>query len=157
MIQPRLDWCDLGDLLHAVSKGLDQELSDHPLSVNIPDDMPLVMLDFGLMEQAIINLVHNAAIHTPAGTSIHVDSRIQEGDCIIVVSDTGPGIPKNDLSRIFDKFYRPRGTTSGGTGLGLPIAKGFVEAHKGTLTVANRSSGGAEFVIRIPLGVSTKQ
>lgn len=157
MIQPRLDWCDLGDLLHAVSKGLEQELADHPLTVNIPDDMPLVMLDFGLMEQALTNLVHNATVHTPVGTSILIDAHIEESDCIIIVADTGPGIPESDLSKVFDKFFRPQGTTSGGTGLGLPIAKGFVEAHKGTLTVANRSSGGVEFVIHVPVGVAIKQ
>ena len=67
------------------------------------------------------------------------------------VADNGPGIPKSDINKVFEKFYRAEGTSTGGTGLGLPIAKGFVEAHKGNLSVRNRVSGGTEFKIEIPI------
>ena len=66
------------------------------------------------------------------------------------VADDGPGILEADMKKVFDKFYRAEGATTGGTGLGLPIAKGFVEAHRGTLTVRNRMSRGTEFRIEIP-------
>jgi two-component system, OmpR family, sensor histidine kinase KdpD len=73
------------------------------------------------------------------------------------VADNGLGIPKADLKRVFEKFYRAEGTAAGGTGLGLPIAKGFIEAHKGALSVRNRTVGGAEFKIEIPIETEAGQ
>ena len=151
MIRPKMDWCDIRDIINSTIKNLEQEIVHHPVLVNVPDDLPLVKLDFGLMEQALTNLIYNATIHTQQGTSIEINARIEDGQCIITVADNGSGIPKTDINKVFDKFYRAEGTTTGGTGLGLPIAKGFVEAHRGNLTVRNRVIGGAEFKIEIPI------
>ncbi|MCX6122410.1 MAG: sensor histidine kinase KdpD [Ignavibacteriales bacterium] len=151
MIKPKLDWCDVRDLIHVTVKGLEREVVDYHVVMSIQEDMPLVKLDFGLMEQALTNLIYNAAVHTPTGTQIEIDARVEENQCNIIVSDSGPGIPPSDMKKVFDKFYRAEGTTTGGTGLGLPIAKGFIEAHRGTLSVRNRTSGGAEFTITIPI------
>ena len=151
MIQPKMDWCDIHDLISAAVKGLDRELSRHSVIVNVQDEMPLVKLDFGLVEQALTNLVHNAAVHTPEGSSITIDAKVEERQCVLVVADGGPGLAKDDLPKVFEKFYRAEGMKSGGSGLGLTIAKGFAEAHKGTLTARNRDSGGAEFTLKIPL------
>jgi len=153
MIQPRLDWCDVHDLINAAIKGLDRELSHHSVIVKVQEEMPLVKLDFGLVEQAVTNLVHNAAVHTPEGSSITIDARVVEKECVFVVADNGPGLAKEDLRKVFEKFYRAEGMKSGGSGLGLTIAKGFAEAHKGTVTARNRDSGGAEFTLRIPLTI----
>ncbi|MGA9406527.1 MAG: sensor histidine kinase KdpD [Bacteroidota bacterium] len=151
MIQPKMDWCDIHDLINAAVKGLDRELSRHSVIVKVQDDVPLVKLDFGLVEQALTNLIHNAAVHTPEGSSITVEAKVEEKECIITVADTGPGLAKDDLHKVFEKFYRAEGMKSGGSGLGLTIAKGFAEAHKGTLTAKNRDSAGAEFTLKIPL------
>jgi two-component system sensor histidine kinase KdpD len=151
MIQPKMDWCDIHDLINAAVKGLDRELSRHSVIVNVQDEMPLVKLDFGLVEQALTNLVHNAAVHTPEGSSITINAKVEERQCVFVVADSGPGLAKDDLPKVFEKFYRAEGMKSGGSGLGLTIAKGFAEAHKGTLTARNRDSGGAEFTLKIPL------
>jgi two-component system sensor histidine kinase KdpD len=70
---------------------------------------------------------------------------------VIVISDNGPGFPKEVLPRLFDKFYRVPGSMAGGTGLGLSIVRGFVEAHRGTIQVENREGGGARFTIRLPM------
>lgn len=156
MIQPKLDWCDVRDIINASVKALEPGLTHHPVNIKIQDEMPLMRLDFGLMEQAITNLIYNATVHTPAGTSIEISMHVEDGLCIITVADNGPGVPKQDLNKVFDKFYRAEGTTTGGTGLGLPIAKGFVEAHRGKLSVRNRISGGAEFRIEIPIGIETE-
>ena len=153
MIQPRMDWCDLHDLINAAVKGLDRELARSSVIVKIQDEMPIVKLDFGLIEQALTNLIHNAVVHTPEGSSITIDAKVTEKDCVIVVADNGPGLAKNDLHKVFEKFYRAEGMKSGGSGLGLTIAKGFAEAHKGTLTARNRNSGGAEFTLKIPLTI----
>ena len=151
MIQAKLDWCDVRDVINRATKELERELSHHTVSVKVQDDMPLVKMDFGLMEQALSNLLYNAAVHTPGGTSILVGAFVEGGDCVISVADNGPGLTQDVLPKVFDKFYRAPGAKTGGTGLGLPIAKGFVEAHGGTISAKNRSSGGSEFVIRIPL------
>jgi two-component system, OmpR family, sensor histidine kinase KdpD len=151
MIQPKLDWCDIRDIINATLKNLEREITHHPVTVVVQDDMPLIKLDFGLMEQVLTNLVYNATVHTPLDTSIEVHSISENGQCIITVSDSGPGIPKAELKKVFDKFYRAEGTAAGGTGLGLPIAKGFIEAHKGTLSVRNRTTGGVEFKIELPI------
>jgi two-component system sensor histidine kinase KdpD len=68
-----------------------------------------------------------------------------------VVEDSGPGLPKEDPERVFEKFYRAPGAASGGTGLGLSIARGLVEAHGGTVHAENKPEGGARFSIRLPL------
>jgi two-component system, OmpR family, sensor histidine kinase KdpD len=151
MIQPKLDWCDIRDIINATIKNLEREIDHHPITVKIQDGLPLLKLDFGLMEQALTNLLYNATVHTPHGTSIEVNAYVEDSQCIMTVADNGPGIPRPDMNKVFEKFYRAEGRAAGGTGLGLPIAKGFIEAHRGTLSVRNRTSGGAEFKIEIPI------
>jgi two-component system sensor histidine kinase KdpD len=151
MIKPKQDWCDVSDLIHVSLKGLERETADHPVATHIQDEMPLLKLDFGLMEQVLTNLIYNATVHTPKGTMIEIDACIEDGQCVITVGDNGPGIPKSDMIKIFDKFYRSEKAATGGTGLGLPIARGFVEAHRGTLNVRSKSPAGVEFKIEIPI------
>jgi two-component system sensor histidine kinase KdpD len=151
MIQPKLNWCVIRDIINATLKGLEKEIGRHTILVTTQEDIPMVKLDFGLMEQALTNLVYNASIHTPPGTQIEIQALVENDRCIITVTDNGPGIPKSDINKVFEKFYRAEGASTGGTGLGLPIAKGFVEAHKGSLSVRNRTSGGTEFKIEIPI------
>jgi two-component system sensor histidine kinase KdpD len=155
MIQPKLDWCDIRDIVNAAVKELQKELTNHTINIYISDEMPLVKLDFGLIEQALTNLLHNVAIHTPAETSIFIKAWIDGEECVVSVADTGPGLSTEDIKRVFEKFYRAPSAKTGGTGLGLPIAKGFVEAHNGTITARNRTDGGAEFIIRIPISSKT--
>ena len=150
-ISPNLDWCDLHDLIAASLKKLKSELSDYHVAVDIPLDLPLVKLDFGLIEQAITNLLHNASLYTPPGSTIQISAGIYDGECRIVIADNGPGFPKEALSKAFEKFYRVPGTKTGGTGLGLSIVRGFVEAHGGTVRVENRDEGGARFTIALPM------
>jgi two-component system sensor histidine kinase KdpD len=149
-ITPRLDWYDIHDLINKVSENLQDELKPFNLHLVIPDDMPLVKIDFGLMEQVLYNLIHNAAQYAPPSTNIRVKAFYDNGIMTLQVMDRGPGFPKNEISLIFNKFYRVEGSIAGGTGLGLSIAKGFVEAHKGTIIVENRQNGGAKFTVNIP-------
>jgi len=83
---------------------------------------------------------------------LQLSARVEDNDAIIAVADTGPGIAADDLPHLFDKFYRAPNALAGGSGLGLSIVKGFVVAHGGRVEVRNRPAGGAEFVIRLPLG-----
>ncbi len=150
LIKPKLDWCDLKDIVSVILRKLEHEISQHNVDVKIPDSYPLVKLDFGLIEQAMTNLIYNASVYTQNGSTITILSQVSDGFCEIQISDNGPGLPKESLERVFDKFYRVPGSQTGGTGLGLSIVKGFIEAHKGTIKVENVPTGGTRFIIRIP-------
>jgi len=150
LIRPKLDWCDLNDLVQSALRRLSQDIGHHPVTVDIPQDMPLIRMDFGLMEQVLNNLVYNAIFYTPPDTPILIRGRVQQGECVLEVIDRGVGLPEGEEKNIFEKFYRVPGTKAGGTGLGLSIVKGFVEAHHGTIIAANDPEGGARFIIRIP-------
>lgn len=153
-ISPHLDWCDLHDLVNKVTQTLAAELKPFNLHVVLSDEMPLVKLDFGLMEQVIHNLLLNATQHAPEGSSIRLKFFYDNGMLMIQVMDRGPGFSSNDLNLVFNKFYRGESAVSGGTGLGLSIVKGFVEAHNGTIVAENRVNGGARFTIKIPTEIS---
>jgi two-component system sensor histidine kinase KdpD len=150
-VKPRLDWCDVADLIHVALKDTEKDLAQHKVRVEIAPGLPLVRTDFVLMQQALANLLLNAAFHTPPGTSVQI-SATQEGNALVlIVADTGPGLPPDAITRIFDKFYRAPSAPAGGTGLGLSIVKGFVEAQSGQISAENRPGGGALFTIRLPL------
>ncbi len=153
-ISPRPDWCDVHDLANKVSENLKQELVPFKFSTVIPADMPLVMIDFGLIEQVLHNLVLNATQNVPAGSNIRLKFFYDNGSLTIQVMDRGKGFPSSELSSVFNKFYRGKDAMAGGTGLGLSIVKGFVEAHKGTVIAENRQNGGAVFTIKIPVKIS---
>jgi len=129
---------------------LKQELLPFKLDVVIPMDMPLVMLDFGLIEQVLHNLVFNATQYAPAGTVIRIKMYYDNQSFVLQVTDRGTGFPENALPFIFNKFFRVEGTKAGGTGLGLSIVKGFVEAHNGKVKAENRENGGARITVVIP-------
>jgi two-component system sensor histidine kinase KdpD len=150
-ITPALDWCDVHDVINAAVAKLNRELSNHVVTVYVAPDMPLVKVDFALIEQVLMNLLHNASLYTPSGSELQLRAFVQGQDCVIEVSDNGPGFPKAALPRVFEKFYRVPGTKPGGTGLGLSIVRGFVEAHRGTISVENKEEGGTRFTIRLPL------
>jgi len=152
-ITPRLDWCDIHDLINKVAETLQDELKSFRLHVVIPDDMPFVNIDFGLMEQVLYNLIYNATQYASMSSNLRVKAFYDNGIMTLQVMDRGPGFPAKEISLIFNKFYRVEGSKAGGTGLGLSIAKGFTEAHKGTITVENRQNGGAKFTIKIPTDI----
>jgi two-component system sensor histidine kinase KdpD len=112
--------------------------------------MPLVRLDFGLMEQVFYNLILNSCQYSPAGSTITFEADYIEGQLIICIGDNGPGFPEEILNQVFNKFFRVDTSRAGGLGLGLSIVKGLVEAHKGTVEVENLQIRGSKFTIKIP-------
>jgi two-component system sensor histidine kinase KdpD len=149
-ISVRLDWYDMNDLVNKVAEDLKDELKPFSLVVSIPDDMPLVKIDYGLLEQVLYNLIFNSTQYAPVASIIELYTHFDDGVLLIAVKDLGPGFPEEAIENVFKKFFRVDGSKTGGLGLGLSIVKGFVEAHKGTVTVENRKNGGSEFTIRIP-------
>lgn len=146
----RLDWHDINDLINKVIEELHEELMPFHLKIAVPEDMPLVMMDFGLMEQVLYNLIFNATQYAPGATAISLSVTYRAGEVLIDFRDFGPGFPETDLEKIFKKFYRSGSSKVGGLGLGLSIVKGFVEAHNGSISVENVAGGGAQFTIRLP-------
>jgi two-component system, OmpR family, sensor histidine kinase KdpD len=153
-ITPHPDWCDVHDLANSVTESLANELNPFKMSVIIPANMPLVQIDFGLMEQVLHNLILNATQHSQPGSQIRVKFFYDNGYLNIQVMDRGTGFVVSELPAVFNKFYRGKDAKAGGTGLGLSIVKGFVKAHKGTVVAENRKNGGALFTIKIPVNIS---
>jgi two-component system sensor histidine kinase KdpD len=119
--------------------------------VRIPEPLPATE-KVAVRPRSLTNLLSNAAVHTPPGTEVELSVKADVGALILVVTDRGPGIPPQSLPHLFEKFYRAPTARTGGTGLGLSLVKGFVEAHGGHVEARNRPTGGAAFTIRLPLG-----
>jgi two-component system sensor histidine kinase KdpD len=153
-VRPKLDWCDLPDLVQVTLKEIRHELASHEVTVELDPGLPLVKMDFVLMQQVLTNLLLNASVHTPPGTAVHLSAKTQGDALVVAVADQGPGLPVDALPHIFDKFYRAPAAPAGGTGLGLAIVKGFIEAQGGQVRADNQPGGGAVFTIRLPLSKS---
>ncbi|KQQ34307.1 histidine kinase [Rhizobium sp. Leaf306] len=144
----------VGDIVGTALKRAQKITADHKLKVAIPSEMPMIRSDPVLLEQALFNLIDNAAKYAPEGTTIEVLGWSDAKYVTLAVLDEGPGIPDADLERVFDTFYRVRKIdhVKAGTGLGLSISRGFIEAMGGRLTAGNRQAGeGAIFTIRMPI------
>ncbi len=147
---------DLGEVVGSALARAAKVLAAHRVSVTLAQDLPLVALDVVLFEQALFNVLDNAARHAPPGTEVSLrgwaDPARQE--VRLAVSDQGPGIPPDALPHVFEKFYRAPETDRrpAGTGLGLAITRGFVEAMGGRVEAANRGDGiGAVFTFILPV------
>lgn len=149
-LSPRFDWYDIHDLVNSVTGLLKNELKEYELSVTVPDEMPLVRIDFGLIEQVLYNLLYNITVYVPAQTRIEIDFQHDGTNFLISVTDYGKGFAPKDLPYIFNKFYRGESGITGGSGLGLSIVKGYIDIHKGEIEACNIPGKGANISIRIP-------
>jgi two-component system sensor histidine kinase KdpD len=149
-VVPRLDWHDARDVVQTTLRELHRELADHVVTLEMPKEAVLARLDFSLLQHALANILTNAATYTPAGTPVELQVISSDNQLLILVADRGPGIPAETIPRLFDKFFRGASAPTGGSGLGLTIARGFVEAHGGFITAANRPGGGAIFSMQLP-------
>jgi len=148
------EFVDIAELIQQVSETVFLSHEHAPnLHLDMPQPLPKIPLDRKRFRQVIANLLSNAIRHTPADGDVTVRAHNINGRIEMSVSDTGPGIGEEDLPHLFERFYRgdPARGRSAGSGLGLAIVKQWVEAHNGTIEVENRNSGGARFIIRLPL------
>jgi len=150
-VKPRLDWCDVADLIQVTLKHIERECARHAVTTVVAPGLPLARMDFVLMEQALANLVLNACAHTPPGTAVEIRASASGDRLQLVVADRGPGVPVDSIPHLFDKFYRAPNAPAGGTGLGLAIVRGLVDAHGGVVEAGNQAGGGACFTIHLPL------
>ncbi|EMI72209.1 sensor histidine kinase [Leptospira noguchii] len=147
----RMDWHDPSDLIHVVVRRLRQTVKNSRCIIHLPENPIPTWMDFTLMEQALFNVVFNAVQISPEGVAVSIELICKKDKIQYIVEDEGPGIPKEDLEKIFEKFYRSKNQNHVGSGLGLSISKSIVETHGGTLTAENRTTVGARFCIEIPI------
>ena len=140
----------LEEVVGAALNHLEKQLSDRPVEVSLPLDLPMVPLDGALAEQIFINLLENASRYTPAGSPIHISATAKDDHLEVEVVDRGPGFSPEDLEKIFEMYYQ--GTQEGrGYGLGLAICRAIVEAHGGRIWAVNQEGGGAALRFTLPL------
>ena len=154
VILPKKDWVDVNELVHGVVNRLKEIIGNRVVNIQVKDNLPLFKLDYGLMEQILQNLLHNAALNISKYCVITVRALCVENKLILVVEDTGDGFPPDEIDKVFEKFYRLKNSKTGGTGLGLSIVKGFIEAQHGKIKLENMEEGGARFTIEIPTEIS---
>jgi two-component system sensor histidine kinase KdpD len=150
IIRPQPEWCLLSETASSLRQSFRQMFPKRGLVVGaLPE--PMVLCDAVLLEKSLWNLLHNAAVYTPEEKPVELDFSLAEGTLTIRVRDHGPGIPEEERSRIFEKFYRGSPSRAGGTGLGLAISQGFIRSMNGTIEVEQAPGGGTLFIIRLPV------
>jgi two-component system sensor histidine kinase KdpD len=159
-LKPEKEWYQLTSLVQDVLDRLQPLLQERVVRMDLPRDIPPVELDYLQIDQVLTNLIENAVRYTPPESPIEVAAQYHNDEVLISVADRGPGIPVEDLERIFDKFYRvlndkhylSTGGTPTGSGLGLAVCKGLIEAHGGRIWAQPREGGGVVFCVAFPVG-----
>jgi len=156
-VRLRLESCEVAEVVGAALEQLAGSLERQRVQIDLPHDLPLAPMDFVLIQQVLVNLLDNAVKYSPPESPIEISVRFVGQEIRIEVADRGVGIPPDDLARVFDKFFRvQRPGSVAGSGLGLTICKGIIEAHGGRIWAQNRPDGGALFTFTLPLHVSLR-
>ena len=156
----RADRVEIGELVETALRRAARLLARHRVEVDLSPDLPPVRADSVLLEQVIFNLLDNAAKYSGPGSLVRISAERAHDEVLIRVSDEGEGIPPDEIEQIFDKFHRVRAGDQrpAGTGLGLAVCRGFVEAFGGRITAANRTDRrGAQFTVMLPAAMGGGQ
>jgi two-component system sensor histidine kinase KdpD len=144
------DWAAIAEIVDSALRRTAVQLANHHVLVEMPDDLPLVRVDASLFEQALVNLLENAARHTPPGTVVRVRASATHSQIEISVEDSGPEIPEADLEHLFQKFHHRAGSHTG-VGLGLAICSAIIRLHGGRVSAQRNVDRGMTF--RISIGI----
>lgn len=160
VLKPNLEWNSLDEILASVLRRFQKpaQLPTHPIDISLPDDLPLVPVDFLQLEQVFTNLISNSKKYSPEGSLIRIQAWVnQAGELQVQVRNQGPQVPAEHLEQIFEKFHRITAAERiTGTGLGLSICKGIIEAHRGKIWAENHPSGfGFNFILPLKTAHST--
>ncbi len=154
-LKPEKEWYPIEELIHDVLGHMQFSLQGHEVHTCIPDDLPPVEFDYLQMDQVLTNLIENAIRYTPPESPLEISVQMLDGEMNVSIADRGPGIPPADIERVFDKFYRvlsaARKKNISGSGLGLSVCRGLVEAHGGRIWAENRAGGGTVFRFTLPV------
>lgn len=153
-LQLKPNWCDVNELVvNTINQFV--ETTSKTITYQEESTLPLVLIDDGLLLQILSNLIGNAIVHTYEKATVTITVKIEsEKQLVIQIIDTGLGLPKEELPKLFDKFYRVPNSIKGGTGLGLSIIKGYVSALNGTIAVKHNNPQGLIFEVTVPVEVS---
>ncbi|MEW6717029.1 MAG: ATP-binding protein [Chloroflexota bacterium] len=149
----------IAGIISQVSEGLEIQAQEKGVVLKFEraEDIPRILADEQRIAQVLYNLMSNALRHTPAGGTVTTSAELREARVLISVRDTGTGIPPEDLPHVFERFYRAdrsRARSTGGSGLGLTIAKQIVEAHGGQIWAQSWLGAGSTFAFSLPLSAS---
>jgi two-component system, OmpR family, sensor histidine kinase KdpD len=148
-VNPRTDWCDLGDAVARAAQGVVARFGDHPIELDLTADLPLVRADAAQLERVFSNLLENAVKFSPPDSPVRITGGSGGGRVTVRVIDAGPGIPSSRRAEIFEPFVR--GGSGQGSGLGLAISRGLVEANGGEIRLQTGSGKGTTFAVSFPL------
>jgi two-component system sensor histidine kinase KdpD len=147
----RREWHALEEVIGAAIARVRPRLAGRRVTTRVPPDLPLAPMDDVLIEQVLINLFDNALKYTPAGSPITIIATGTDRAVTVEVADRGPGLPRGDEDRVFEKFFRGRPDIGRGAGLGLAICKGIIDAHGGRIWAQNLPEGGVAFLFTLPI------
>ncbi len=150
-VNPRADWCDLGEVVLGAAAEVEARRGTHPISIELDADVPLIRADAAQLERVFTNLLENAVRFSPSGSPVTVTGGVAGERVIVRITDQGPGIPPSQRPRVFEPFFRGRELGQQGAGLGLAICRGFVEANGGQLQLQADSGRGTAFAVSFPL------
>ncbi len=150
----RLEHVDIREVIRHSADRMSQQIERAGLTIEVdaPEDLPDIAVDVGRIEQVLINLIHNAIKFTPAGGSLFLRAWREKNTIYVCLRDTGIGIPEEEQSRLFERFYKSdKARRTEGTGLGLAIARNIVSLHGGQITVQSTPGEGSEFTFSLPM------
>jgi len=150
-LQLRKEWHPLEEVIGAALSRLDKRLANRRVTTHVPPDLPLVAIDDVLIEQVLVNLLDNAIKYTPLESPIRIIATATDRSVTVEVADRGPGLPRGEEDKVFEKFYRGQPGGGRGAGLGLAICQGIVRAHGGRIWAQNLPEGGVAFLFTLPL------
>lgn len=154
VLHPQRGWYNIAEIVSVVLERLAPELQERTVELRVPDDLPLVPVDYVQLEQVLWNVLQNALKYSPPGSPLMIRAAAQANALALHIADRGPGIPHAERERVFEKFYRLQpadGARVPGSGVGLAICKGLIAAHGGQISVAGREGGGTVIQIALPL------
>ena len=156
VLRPRRGWYNIAEIVANVLQRSAADLGERQVDVAVPDDLPLVPVDYVQLEQVIWNLLQNAMKYAPGDSPLMIAATTTSTTLRLCVGDRGPGIPEADRERVFEKFYRVQSADQArvpGAGIGLAICKGLIEAHAGQIQIREREGGGTLVRVTLPLNI----
>jgi two-component system sensor histidine kinase KdpD len=154
-VKPDKQWNVLEDVVGSAIRSLGANFNENRLKIDIPTDLPPIMIDSLLIEHVLVNLIENAVMYSPPESTIELVARSNDSEWKVEILDRGQGIPAGEEERLFEKFYHKNiGYNPKGAGLGLSICDAIIRLHEGSIRAENRPDGGARFVFTIPIDKS---
>lgn len=154
-VHPKFEWADSSDIINSAVDRCRTRLAQHEITLSLPGDQPLIHVDAVLVQQALVQILDNARKYSPPGSEIDVSSHAHGSKLSITVQDHGAGLTGDELSQMWERFFRSErlAAVASGSGLGLWIAKEFVAANGGTITATSEGAGrGTAITIELPQG-----